>query len=858
MAIRNKRKKAKPQRRAKGGPAHDAEISGAYRGIMGDDNVITLPEEPDDDDDAETITINAETGAVSIENEDGSITVDPTGASLWQQDDDDADTGHDANLALKIDGIELGRISEELLDAIQSDKQDRSQWEQMRAKCIELLGMKLEDPKGDVSRSALGMATSVVRDPTLLQAVEFFRANAYGELCPAGGPVKVVNFAPEDSIADNDLADNLQSDMNYYLTTTASEYYPDMYRMLWWTGLASGTFKKIYKCPMRRRPVSEFVDGTKLIVPSNATDLKNAGRITHEIEMRRSTMRRMQILGVYRDTSLTDPMQPMINAVEAKAANIEGMNPMPQRIEDQQYTIYECYCELDIRGFEHKEKGKPTGLPLPYRVTLDETSREILEIRRNWEEDDEDHIAKIPFVLFPFSTGLSAIYGSGLGQMMGNIASALTALLRISIDGGILGNYPGFVKAKGTGRDVVNEIMIPPGGAVEIDTGGLPIQQVLMPAPYKDASPATMSLMQQTRDAARGFSGNMAPVAEGKQDAPVGTTLAMIEQATKPLSATHKMLHAAQSEEFRLIAALLKEDPEALWRGNPRPAMGKDVSERMAKFKAALENCDIQPMADPNVPSEMHRKLLALALKQFTAGNPAYNQVEIDRYIAKSVLKMPDADFNKFLAPPQQMQPDPAVIEALKLEAQKVAIAQQKVQVDAFKAKASAENAQAQIASKEQIEAMKVAASQQPQGDGGASQQLAEAVKMSDQAIKNRQLDLQTAKMVTDAREKQLDRDSKEAIEAFKLVQAQVIHPEAAALADQELGQLSAYIEPAARNAADGGRIEADDPLDGLVDDVATIHLRAQRYGHRPVDTLALATRIAEALNRPMPTERVQ
>lgn len=851
MAIR-KRKKAKTQRRAKGGPAEAPQMDA--------DNVITLPEEPEDEDDGETITINPLTGAVSIENEDGSITVDPTGASLWQQDDD-ADTGHDANLALKIDGIELGRISEELLDAIQSDKQDRSQWEQMRAKCIELLGMKLEDPKGDVSRSALGMSTSVVRDPTLLQAVEFFRANAYGELCPAGGPVKVVNFAPEESIADNSLADDLQSDMNYYLTTTASEYYPDMYRMLWWTGLASGTFKKIYNCPRRQRPVSEFVDGTKLIVPSNTTDLKNADRITHEVEMSRDLMRWMQVNGVYRDTSLTDPMPPMINAVEAKAASTEGVNPLPQRIEDQKYTIYECYCRLNIRGFEHKKNGKPTGVPVPYRVTIDETSREILEIRRNWDEDEADSPyldAKIPFVLFPFSTGLSAIYGSGLGQMMGNIASALTALLRISIDGGILGNYPGFVKAKGTGRDVVNEIMIPPGGAVEIDTGGLPIQQVLMPAPYKDASPATMSLMQQTRDAAKGFSGNMAPVAEGKQDAPVGTTLAMIEQATKPLSATHKMLHAAQSEEFRLIAALLKEDPEALWRGNPRPAMGKDVTARLAKFKAALDNCDIQPMADPNVPSEMHRKLLALALKQLTAGNPAYNQVEIDRYIAKSVLKMPDADFNKFLAAPQAAQPDPAVVAALQLEAQKVQIAQQKVQVDAFKAKTSAENAQAQIASKEQIEAMKMAASQQPQGDGGASQQLAEAVKMSDQAIKNRQLDLQTAKMVTDAREKQLDRDSKEAIEAFKLVQAQVIHPEAAALADQELGQLSAYIEPAAKSAADGGRIESDDPLDGLVDDVATIHLRAQRYGHRPIDTLDLATRIAQALNRPMPTERVQ
>ena len=182
---------------------------------------------------ADGITVDPVTGSVEIENADGSITIDPTGESLWQKSDE-GDTGHDENLASKIDGIELDRIAEDLLSAIQSDKHDRSQWEQMRAKCIELLGLKLEDPKGDVSRSAMGASTSVVRDPVLLEAVERFRANAYAEMCPSAGPVKVVNWSDDKNQTD-DLAEALQKDLNYYLTTTASEYYPDTRYMLWWT-----------------------------------------------------------------------------------------------------------------------------------------------------------------------------------------------------------------------------------------------------------------------------------------------------------------------------------------------------------------------------------------------------------------------------------------------------------------------------------------------------------------------------------------------------------------------------------------------------------------------------------------------
>lgn len=787
QSLRGKKTRA----RANGGAADE---------VMPDDMVVDIPQEEPESSDDQTITVDALTGAVTIEQEDGSLLIDPTGQSLWKPDED-GDPSHEDNLALKIDSTEMNRISEDLLMAIDSDKQGRSQWEQMRAKCIELLGLKLEDPKGDVSRSALGMSTSVVRDPTLLQAVNFFRANAYGELCPSSGPVKVVNFAQEEGMAGNDLADALQTDLNYYLTTTASEYYPDMFHMLWWTGLASGTFKKVYKCPLRRRPVSEFVDGEDLIVPSNATDLKNAGRVTHEIQMRRSVLKRMQILGVYQDFPLFDPMPAPINPVDAKKATVEGKDPMPQRIEDMEYTVYECYCELDIKGFEHKEDGEASGLPLPYRVTIDETSRKILEIRRNWDEDDEDHIAQIPFVLFPFSTGLSRIYGSGLGHEMGNVASALTALLRISIDNGILGNYPGLLKAKGTGRDINNEIMVPPGGCVEIDTGGLPIQQFMMPLPYKDVSAAVIQLMEQTRGVAKELAGTSSmPVGEGRQDAPVGTTLALIEQATKPMAATHKMLHAAQSEEFRLLAKLFRDDPEALWRGNRRPALGQDKAVRLAKFKMALDNCDIVPMADPNVPSEMHRKLQAMGILQLSAPggmpSPLYNQVEVGRYIARTVYRVPDSDFNKFLAPqqPQQAPPlDPLAVAALQLKGRQVAVQEGKLQLDA-------KNSQEDRLSKEQIESMKIAsthAQDQPtQGDPLAAQAL---------ALKHQQVQQAGIKMGLDAHNAQADRLSKETIKSLDIGARIATHPESQPVVNSELSDLSTLITPAKGNAPMSG-----------------------------------------------------
>lgn len=783
---------------------------------------------------ADGITVDPVTGSVEIENADGSITIDPTGESLWQKPDD-GDSGHDENLAHKIDPIELGRIAEDMLSAIQSDKNDRSQWEQMRAKCIELLGLKLEDPKGDISRSAIGVSTSVVRDPVLLEAVERFRANAYAEMCPSAGPVKVVNWSDDKNQTD-ELADALQKDLNYYLTTTASEYYPDTRYMLWWTGLASGTFKKVYRCPLRNRPVSEYVDGTDLIVPASATDLKNATRITHEVTMPRDIMRAMQLEGVYRDVDLGDPMQSVISPVAAKMATIEGKAAQSQRIEDQEYTVYEVYCKLDIKGYEHEKDGKPTGLPLPYRVTIEETSRKVLEVRRNWDEQDDDEIYRvphIPFVLFPYSTGISRIYGSGLGQMMGNMASALTALMRISIDNGMMSNYPGLLKAKGTGRQLQNEIMVPPGGCQEIDTGGLPIQQAVMGMPFKDVSGNVIQFMAQLVDRAQRLGGTAdLPVGEGKQDAPVGTTLAMIEQATKIESSVHKALHAAQAEEFRLFVRLFQDDPEALWRGNRRPAFGTAQDEaarqaRIEKFRRALNNCDIQPMADPNVPSSMHRNLMASGFKAFTAGNPAYDQVKVDRYVSKQLFKITDNDFNSMLAPqlPPEARIDPVVKAELELKGRDIATkelaikaradqAARSLAIKEQEAMARAANDAANRESKENIAAMQIAAGHaKPEAGPDPSLSMIDPAKARELDIKEMVVAQKERELNFKQQNAQLDRQSKETVEAMKIASAVAVHPQSDAIVDEQLMQLSPFLHPAntakpANNGmSDGGRV---------------------------------------------------
>lgn len=335
-------------------------------------------------------------------------------------------------------------------------------------------------------------------------------------------------------------------------------------------------------------------------------------------------------------------------------------------------------------------------------MTIEKDSRQILEIRRNWAETDEDYQAKIPFVAFPYATGLG-FYGIGLLHILGNLTNALTALTREAIDAGMFANFPGALIAKDNARQMTNEMRVAPGAAYPVETNGKPINQIVMPLPYKEPGPAMMALIQNLREVAQRIGGTAdTPVGEGKQDAPVGTTLALIEQATKIEGAVHKALHAAQAEEFKLLCELFKEDPESLWRGNRRPALGKDVKLLMS----ALDRCDIVPKADPNVPSHMHRVMKAQAIIQMATLAPQkFNQDAVLDY----ALKMMDVDSpEQLLAGPQ---PAPAAPPADPVKMRELDIKEASNQIKMAQVALDTANRAKDRESDQNIEVLKLASS---------------------------------------------------------------------------------------------------------------------------------------------------
>ncbi len=600
-------------------------------------------------------------------NEDGSVTFD------FAKRTDDKVAEHDDNLAERIDENDLGVIAEELLEGIAADDDSRKDWLETRARGMELLGLRLEDPRSAGAAPVEGM--SVVRHPLLLEAVLRFQANARGELLPSNGPVKV-RVDGEPSTVTDIAARQLERDLNHFLTVTASEYYEDTDRMLMLTGFGGSGFKKVYNCPLRRRPVSESVDASDIIVSNAATDLKNAARVTHRVRMKRSTFKRMQIVGAYRDMSIGDP-NPLLNTVDLKVNEVQGTQAS-NRPEDQDYELYECYCELDIPGFEHKnKKGKKTGLPLPYIVTIDRESRRVLAIRRNWTEGDEDCLSKQSIVHYKFVPGFG-FYGIGLVHILGNSTNALTAAWREMLDAGMFANFPGFLFAKTSARQTQNAFRISPGSGQPIDTAGQPIGNMVMPLPYKEPGQGMMALVSNIADTGMRVGGiSEANVGEGKQEAPVGTTLALIEQASKVMSAVHKRMHAAQSEEFRLLRDEFHADPSALWRGNKR-AQKRWTEE---KFKEALDMYELVPCADPNTPSQMHRLMKATAVKQVAQMNPQmYDMRKVDAHVfAMADMGNPDAMFAGPTPPPG---PDPAIMAMLDIKKADIAFKEKKLAAD--------------------------------------------------------------------------------------------------------------------------------------------------------------------------------
>jgi hypothetical protein len=725
---------------------------------------------------------------LKIEHEDGAVTLSVDDNPLGNVYGEPKERDWYDNLVDDIDPAELGRISSDLLRGVDDDLQSRREWVEDRALGMRLLGLKVEVPSlQGASDGAPVEGMSKVRHPLLLEAVLRFQANARSELLPTDGPVKIRNDDNQATLETDQLANSLQRDLNHYLTAVATEYYPDTDRMLLMLGFGGTAFKKVYFCPLRNRPVSETVDADDLIVNNAATDLANAKRITHRIYMRPSVVKRMQILGVYKDVSLSTPSQPTLDSLQREEKSQQGLSPEASSPEDRDREIYECYCELDIKGFEHTHKGKVTGLEIPYRVTIDVTTKEILSIVRNYREDD----AVLPearkvFTKYTFVPGVG-FYDIGLLHILGNTTNAITAAWRELLDAGMYSNFPGFLMADTGARQNTNIFRVPPGGGALVKTGGLPINQAIMPLPYQPPSQALMMLVSNMAETGQRIGGTSEQqVGEGKIDAPVGTTLAVIEQATKVMNAVHKRLHAAQAEEFRLLCDVFRDHPESFWQRGCRTNTQWDEYT----FNKALDNCELVPQADPNTSSAAQRMMKVMALKELAAANPSmYDPIAID---TAALQAMGWSNPSQFFAPPSaQAKPPPELQKAMA----DIQIKKQEADAKSKEADARAQEAQARVAETQaKIQqgafAPKGAALGAGAPGGDPSQMMEMQMKQADFNLKQQEMATRSQQHQVDDRNRDLDRQSRERIALLQLARDVMLHPGEAQAAQPELGPL--------------------------------------------------------------------
>ena len=728
------------------------------------------------DSDEDTPEIDEKGNILRIDHADGSISVSLDGSPLGSVNED-RDDGWFQNIAEEADQLEMSRIAEELLRGIDADIQSRSDWIEDRAQGLRLLGLKIEIPGVQgASDGAPVEGMSKVRHPLLLEAVLRFQANSRSELLPTDGPVKTRTDSNNGSARLDELAKALEKDMNHYLTTTATEYYPDTDRMLFMLGFGGTSFKKVYHCPLRNRPVSESIDADDLIVNNLASDLDNAKRITHRIMMRPSVVKRMQLIGAYRDIDLHDPKQVMPDAAQEEKLAQQGISPNITNAEDRDREIYECYCELDIAGYEHKKNGKVTGLEIPYRVTIDVSSRQILSIMRNFDEDTRElPVARKVFVKYPFVPGLG-FYDIGLLHILGNTTNAVTAAWRELLDAGMYANFPGFLYADAGGRQNTNIFRVPPGGGAAVKTGGMPLNQAIMPLPYKEPSAALAGLVQSMVETGQRVGGTAEMgVGEGKQDAPVGTTLALIEQATKVLSSVHKRLHAAQSEEFQLLKECFKDNPESFWQRNNTPAYPWD----QATFLEALENIYIIPQADPNTASQTQRMMKTQALVQLAMASPQMFNMDAVNRQALRTIGYDNAD--EFLKPQDGNVP-PEMMEKVvmaKIADKQATAAETTAQANMIRAQTDAQSKAADAQFKGMELQMKANAEGMAEGGGvqpnpvdameAQAKLIAAQAKAQEVGVKQQELEVTHKDIVLDGQNRAAERQSREKLAGMRM-----------------------------------------------------------------------------------------
>ena len=568
--------------------------------------------------------------------EDGGVTIDFDPMAMVGLDDGD----FYRNLAEELDDRTLGQLSSELLGEFDGNKASRSEWEDAYSKGLELLGYTYED-RTMPFRGATG-----VTHPLLAEAATQFQAQAFNELLPPSGPVRT-NVIGEKTKENEAQAHRVKDFMNYYITNVMEEYTPEFDQMLFYLPLAGSTFKKIYYDEAMDRVVSKFVPAEDLVVPYGAADLDSCENITQVVKMTLNDLRIRQVMGFYRDIPVI-PSQGSSDEVTDGMNKLEGVEPSNI---DYDCTLLECHVNLDLDGFEDTgEDGEPTGIKIPYVVTISEDSGQILSIRRNFKEDDDQKKKIQYFVHYKFLPGFG-FYGLGLIHTIGGLSRTATAALRQLIDAGTLSNLPAGFKARGL-RVRDDEEPLQPGEFRDVDAPGGAIRDSLMPLPFKGPDGTLFQLLGFVVDAGRRFATiTDMKVGDGNQQAAVGTTVALLEQGSRVMSAVHKRLHYGMRQEFKLLSRVMseylpQEYPYAV-AGGDRTIMREDFDDRV----------DVIPVSNPNSFSQAQRISLAQSQLQMAMQAPQIHDLHEAYRRMYEALGVDDID--KILIAPSSEDPIP-------------------------------------------------------------------------------------------------------------------------------------------------------------------------------------------------------
>jgi len=540
-------------------------------------------------------------------SEDGGaeISFDPSVASIPSGED------HYANLAEFLDESILTDIGSELDEKYNDYRSSRQDWEMAYTNGLDLLGFKYE------KRTEPFKGASGVTHPVLAESVTQFQAQAYKELLPADGPVRTQILGLTDRNKE-DQAMRVKEFMNYQIMNVMKEYEPEFDQMLFYLPLSGSTFKKVYYDAMLGRAVSKFIPAEDLIVPYSATSLEDAEAVIHVIKISENDLRKQQVSGFYRDVELGEPPLKE-DEIKSKQRELEGV-----RVEKQEdiYTLLECHVNLDLEGFEDKDPqtGEPTGIKLPYVVTIEESSREVLSIKRNYKSDDPLKNRTNYFVHFKFLPGLG-FYGFGLIHMIGGLSRTATSALRQLLDAGTLANLPSGFKMRGIRvRDDAQPLQ--PGEFRDVDAPGGNLRDAFMPLPFKGPDQVLLQLMGIVVDAGQRFASIAdAQVGDMNQQAAVGTTMALLERGSRVMSAIHKRIYGALKNEFELLANVFATYLPPVY---PYDVVG---GQRQIKATDFDEKIDILPVADPNIFSQSQRINLAQTQLQLAQSNPQIHDI---------------------------------------------------------------------------------------------------------------------------------------------------------------------------------------------------------------------------------------